>query len=157
MDEERRGSVGIANLDPLMSKRFVLLTPGSAGSAQAYTFLAPDQIPESESFLSIASSAEEKCFPDLIPVHILCSNHHLHPLPPVCRSPPFPAPKWTEVENRFRNRGLDPWRSPSSPVSMVATPSRRPATIRLFPRCPLPWLFPSRRRIAHEICTPRTS
>lgn len=39
MDEERRGSVGIANLDLLRSQRIVLLTPGSASSAHAYTDL----------------------------------------------------------------------------------------------------------------------
>lgn len=162
MDEGQRGSVGIANLYPLRSQDFVLLTPGTTSSAQAYTdlqgsetsFLLPNYIPQSESPHSTASCAEGKCSPDLIPVPILCRNAHPRPFAPVCRSPPFPAPKWTNSgepipEQRPRTvtgstiprvNGYDP----------LPSPCNNQAFSSLSPSLALPFQTPDRLRDHHS-------
>lgn len=105
-----------------------------------------------------SSSAEGKRFPNLISVPILCSSHHLRPAPPpsptVCRSPPFPAPKWTEGGEQISERRPRPPLESAIPrangCDTLPSPCKNQAVSSLSPSLALPFQTPDRPGDLHS-------
>ena len=159
MDEERRGSVGVANLVLLQSQRFVMLTPGSAGSTHAYTDLQGPETVSRSPPISVIPQSEVRL------LDCPLRRRDLLPRPNPCPSPlQQPPSTWVPAAHHFRLQNGQRVKIPGMeacgvpyPQHRVTTfaPSRCPAGIRPFPRRPLLCSFSSRRHpIAHLLGDP---